>query len=110
MSQAKTTNVQTSEERNPLGVLAGLLILFVLALVAWWLAKQVYGAKLPFGIPGKVLEFPLWAAIVGLIGNALLKMLGWHETVHPGIRTELFLKIGLVLLGAGVNLSLLLTA
>jgi uncharacterized membrane protein YadS len=91
-------------------VLAGLGVTFLLALAAWWVTRQVYGITLPFGIPGKALEFPLWAAIMGLVGNALLRVFKARKAVQPGIRTELFLKIGLVLLGAGVNLKLIVTA
>jgi uncharacterized membrane protein YadS len=109
MSQHKV-----NESENRLGkfarVLLGLAVVLLLSIVAWWLAKQVYNLELPFGIPGKVLEFPLWAAIVGLVGNALFKSIGVYETMRPGVRTELFLKIGLILLGAKINLSLLVTA
>lgn len=85
----------------------GLVTTGVLSVIAWKLAEWVYGMKLPLGIPGKALEYPLWAALVGLAGNLILKRLGMYERVKPGIKTELFLKTGLVLLGAGINLSLL---
>jgi len=88
----------------------GLVMILLLSMAAWQLTKQVYSLELPFGIPGKVLEFPLWAAIVGLVGNALFRATGVYDTMQPGIRTELFLKIGLILLGARINLSLLVTA
>ncbi len=52
-------------------LIIGLVVVLLLSIVAWWLAKQVYALELPFGIPGKVLEFPLWAALVGLVGNVL---------------------------------------
>ncbi|MEK7787522.1 MAG: putative sulfate exporter family transporter, partial [Chloroflexota bacterium] len=62
------------------------------------------------GIPGKALEYPLWAALAGLLGNAALKMSGAHGFVRPGFRTELFLKTGLVLLGAGISFATVATA
>ncbi len=100
-----------SQKSNKLtGFIAGLVIVLFLSIAAWWISRQVYAMKLPLGIPGKALEFPLWAALMGLIGNALLKAARIHELVRPGIRTELFLKVGLVLLGASINLSLLVTA
>src|SRR3990172_5766125 len=92
------------------GFAAGLLIVIGLSILAWWITQQVYGLNLPLGIPGKALEFPLWAALVGLAGNAVLKILGAHSFVRPGFRTELFIKIGLVLLGAGVSFATLVTA
>jgi uncharacterized membrane protein YadS len=88
-------------------VLSGLILLLGLGFLAWRITQAVYAAELPLGIPGKVLEYPLWAALVGLIGNLILRLVRLHDWVHPGIRTELCLKTGLVLLGAGVNLSLL---
>jgi uncharacterized membrane protein YadS len=91
------------------GILAGVLVTFLLALAAWWVTQQVYTAKLPWGIPGKALEYPLWAVLLGLAGNLILRLLKARQFIQPGVRTELFLKTGLVLLGAGVNLTLMVT-
>lgn len=92
-----------------LQVITGLIVVLVLSIVAWLITRQVYTLELPLGIPGKVLEFPLWAAVVGLLGNLLLKVTKTHEYVRSGIRTELFLKIGLVLLGAGISFKMLVS-
>jgi uncharacterized membrane protein YadS len=92
------------------GLILGLMLILILSIIAWGTTQQVYQAQLPQGIPGKVLEYPLWAVIIGLLGNIVLKSMRLHHVVQPGIRTELFLKIGLVLLGAGINLSLLATS
>ncbi|MEW5871845.1 MAG: putative sulfate exporter family transporter [Chloroflexota bacterium] len=92
------------------GFIIGLVIVVVLAFVARWLKGLVYGASLPFGIPGKVLEFPLWAALVGLVVNGILKAANVYEKVKSGFRTELFLKVGLVLLGAGISFKVIVTA
>lgn len=51
------------------------------------------------------LEYPLWAALIGLATNALLSVTGVKAQVSQAWRTELFLKIGLVLLGASVNFT-----
>jgi len=88
----------------------GLVVTGGLAVMAWWIAEKVYSLQLPLGIPGKALEYPLWAALTGLLGNIVLKQWGKYEAIKPGLQTELFLKTGLVLLGAGINLSLLLRA
>ncbi len=88
----------------------GVAVTALLSVIAWQVTAEVYKLKLPLGIPGKVLEYPLWAALIGLLGNVLLKRVGWYEPVRPGIKTELFLKTGLVLLGAGINLSVLVRA
>jgi uncharacterized membrane protein YadS len=71
----------------------------------------VYGiSNIGLGIPGRALEYPLWAAILGLIVNAVLKAGKVYDTVKPGFRTELFLKVGLVLLGAGISFKVIITA
>ncbi len=102
---------QVSSKENPIlwGIVGGAIVL-ALAILAWWITSLVYQAKLPLGIPGKALEYPLWAALLGLLGNFILWRVGWRQKIKPGVRTELFLKIGLVLLGAGINLSLLVNA
>jgi uncharacterized membrane protein YadS len=82
----------------------------LLAIPAWWLTRQAAALQLPLGIPGRALEYPIWAALLGLAGNALLKRAGAYAAVEPGLRMELFLKIGLVLLGASVNVSQLVSA
>lgn len=92
-----------------LRVAAGLMLVLLLSAAAWWVTQQVYRLPLPLGIPGKVLEYPLWAALAGLAGNLLLRLTGLRETVQPGIRSELFLKIGLVLMGATINMNLILS-
>ena len=103
----RSEGIQLSQ---PLRVISGLLFVLILSILAWILTKRVYGTQLPFGIPGKVLEYPIWAAAVGIAGNLLSKGFKIKEVITPGIKTELFLKIGLVLMGAGINLSLLVTA
>ncbi|GAP07941.1 MAG TPA: putative sulfate exporter family transporter [Anaerolinea thermolimosa] len=90
--------------------LGGLAVTFLLAVAAWWVSRQVGAVKLPFGIPGKALEYPLWAALLGVLGNVLLRALKMREYLQPGVHTELYLKIGLVLLGAGVDLTLIVSA
>ncbi|MBC7339445.1 MAG: putative sulfate exporter family transporter [Firmicutes bacterium] len=53
----------------------------------------------------KALEYPLWAAALGLIANIILTVTGTKQFIMPAVRTELFLKIGLVLLGLKVNIK-----
>ncbi len=100
----------TSANKTAPGVVSGLAIVLALAIGAWWVTRQVNGLTLPLGIPGRALEYPLWAALAGLLGNAVLKMSGMHGFVRPGFRTELFLKTGLVLLGAGISFATVATA
>lgn len=99
-----------SKSLKILRFLAGLGLVVLLAFLARWLKLQVYAFQLPFGIPGKVLEYPLWAAMIGIMANILLKMVRVHQWLSPGFRTELFLKIGLVLLGATISFKTIVTA
>jgi len=93
-----------------LRLLAGLGLTLVLAILAWLLTKKVYAVTLPFNIPGKVLEFPIWGALLGVAANLILRPFKGNEFIRPGVRMEFFLKTGLVLLGASINLKLLGTA
>jgi uncharacterized membrane protein YadS len=91
--------------------IVGLAIVVVLAFLARWFKIQVYDIKeLGWGIPGKVLEYPLWAALIGLIANGVLKAINFYNFPKPGFRTELFLKIGLVMLGATISFKVIVTA
>lgn len=105
-------NASENSSKNTvvLETLAGFVLVVVLALIANWVKTLVYGATLPFGIPGKVLEYPLWAALAGLLANFILKASGLYERLRKGFRTELFLKVGLVLLGATISFKVIATA
>jgi len=86
-------------------VLGGFLFVFLLAWIAWKATRQVYALELPYNIPGKTVEYPLWAVLAGLLGNVFLGSTGMRARIKPAVRTELFLKVGLVLLGASINLT-----
>ena len=102
---------ETVQNVNQLpGFFAGMVLVLVLAWLAWLLTRQVYEMQLPWGIPGKALEYPLWGALLGMAGNFVLKLFKLHEFVRPGLRTELFLKVGLILLGASISFSTLISA
>jgi uncharacterized membrane protein YadS len=91
--------------------LVGLAIVVALAFLARYMKITVYGIKdIGLGIPGKALEYPIWAALIGLIANYILKALKLFDYVKPGFRTALFLKIGLVLLGATISFKVILSA
>lgn len=102
--------MKTGSKNSSIGFVMGLLLVFALSYFAWLVTQQIYEMTLPFGIPGKALEYPLWGALIGMAGNFVLKITNTHETVRPGIRTELFLKVGLILLGAGISFKTLITA
>jgi uncharacterized membrane protein YadS len=107
-----TKQVKQTEKNNEwLGFVLGLLLVVALAFLARWLKIQVYNIKdIGLGVPGKALEYPLWAAMMGLIFNPILKGIKVYDFLKPGFRTELFLKIGLVLLGTTISFKVIVTA
>lgn len=90
--------------RVPL-LLLSLAVVVGLAILANRLS--VWGNS-PFGRP--LVEYPLWAVAVGLLANLVLSLLQVKDKVQEGFRTELFLKVGLVLMGASINFGLILQA
>ncbi len=75
--------------------LAAIVILAVLAnrLTAWsklWLGREL-------------LEYPLWAVGLGLSLNLVITTAGVRDRFRAVVGTELFLKTGLVLMGASIN-------
>ncbi len=110
-----TISAIKQEQKANLGVvnfLVGLAIVVALAFLAHWLKDWVYKIEDlgGLGVPGKVLEYPIWAALVGLLANYGLKTVKFYDYPRPGFRTELFLKIGLVLLGATISFKVILSA
>ncbi|MCX8170497.1 MAG: putative sulfate exporter family transporter [Candidatus Bathyarchaeota archaeon] len=80
--------------------LAGLPIIFILSLVSLLLAQQE-------SINYWGLEYVLWALLIGLF---ISNVIGVPQWLKSSIKTELFIKIGLVLLGAEVLLGVVLAA
>nr|WP_283774741.1 putative sulfate exporter family transporter [Brachybacterium equifaecis] len=56
------------------------------------------------------IEFPIYAILLGFAGNGVLSLLGWRQRMAAAFRTELFIKTGLVLLGASINAAIVLRA
>jgi uncharacterized integral membrane protein (TIGR00698 family) len=92
--------------------LAGLALVVALAAGARYLEQNVptWLADTPLSDIGEAVEFPVYAIALGLIGNAVLVVTGLKDRLAGGFRTEFFIKTGVVLLGASVNLSLIVTA
>jgi uncharacterized membrane protein YadS len=74
------------------------VVLFLLTTLAYVLAGQTV-------VKYYNLEYPLWALLIGMI---ISNTIGSPKFMSPAIRTELYIKTGLVLLGAEVLLSRLL--
>lgn len=71
---------------------------FLLAVISYVMAKQAV-------IEMYNLEYPLWALLVGMV---ICNTIGTPRWLKPAVRGELFIKIGLVLLGAEVLFGRLL--
>jgi len=87
----------------------GFVLIAVAAIVIAELDGGISGWFKDRGMAKNPLEYPLIAVALGLIVNAILKATRTHALVQPAIRTELFLKIGLVLMGARLDITKILS-
>jgi uncharacterized integral membrane protein (TIGR00698 family) len=107
---------QATEERTAsrgLGyAVAGVLVVIALGAATRFLEAQVphWADGTPLAKVAKSIEFPVYAIALGLIGNVILTKLALRDALSKGFRTEFFIKTGLVLLGASINLKVLVTA
>ena len=60
-----------------------------------------------FGSIAKSVEFPIYAIALGFLANGVLSLTGLRDKLNGGFRTEFFIKTGLVLLGASVNVGVI---
>ncbi|MFH1740260.1 MAG: putative sulfate exporter family transporter [bacterium] len=67
-------------------------LMFIFAIVSYWIAGQS-------GVHSYGLEYVLWALILGLIISNTIRTPEW---LKPAVKTEMYIKTGLVLLGAEV--------
>lgn len=109
-----TRTEERPEQRSPkIGyAVAGVLVVIALGAATRFLETEVphWAAGTPFAKIAKSVEFPVYAIALGLIGNAVLARLALRDVLSQGFRTEFFIKTGLVLLGASINLKVLATA
>ncbi|MFJ2517410.1 YeiH family protein [Cellulosimicrobium cellulans] len=100
--------------RNPGAgyLVAGLVVLLGLAWSVRYLEQNVpdWLADTPLSGIAKAVEYPVYAIALGLLGNLVLTALGLRDRLAAAFRTEFFIKTGLVLLGATVNLALIVSA
>ncbi len=107
MSDRALTSGQAVSVRRPEPVKewawwsASLLLVVALTVATWWLNKTVptWNRQL------RVIEFPVYAVLLGLLASGVLSLFGLRERLGAYFRTEFFLKTGLVLLGATINLA-----
>ena len=99
--------------RPPLqAALAGVAVVVALAALTRFLEQTVPAAAKGTAFAGiaAAIEFPVYAILLGLLGNLALTRLGLRDRLAGGFRTEFFIKTGLVLLGASINFAVILTA
>lgn len=107
------TQARTEPRSSDVGfAIAGVLVVITLGAATRFLETQVpqWAAGTPLAKVAKSVEFPVYAIALGLIGNAVLAKLTLRESLAHGFRTEFFIKTGLVLLGASINLKVLASA
>lgn len=107
------TETRTEERTSGTGyAVAGVLVVIALGAATRFLEQQVplWAAGTPVAKVAKSIEFPVYAIALGLIGNFALSKLALRDVLSKGFRTEFFIKTGLVLLGASINLKVLVTA
>lgn len=97
---------------TPSSTAIGVVVVVGLALLVYWLSEGVPkwsegGPLEDFVAP---IEFPVYAIVIGFAANAVISALGVHSKLAAAFRTELYIKTGLVLLGATVNINVILTA
>ncbi|CQD23189.1 hypothetical protein BN970_05658 [Mycolicibacterium conceptionense] len=109
-----TSTEERSEQRSAkIGyAVAGVLMVIALGAATRFLETQVphWAAGTALAKVAKSVEFPVYAIALGLIGNAILARFALRDALSQGFRTEFFIKTGLVLLGASINLKVLATA
>lgn len=89
-------------------LILGLLIIFAFAILVAELDAGISSWFKTQGVARNPLEYPLVAVVLGLVVNFILRAAKSHHIIEPAIKTELFLKIGLVLLGSRIALGELL--
>ncbi|MGV9598342.1 YeiH family protein [Streptosporangium sandarakinum] len=105
---AESTGGPADAPAGPWPVL-GVLAVLVLAAATRFLDRNVPGWFTGSDL-AKAIEFPVYAIALGLLGNAVLTAAGLRDRLAGGFRTEFFIKTGLVLLGASINLKVIVTA
>jgi uncharacterized integral membrane protein (TIGR00698 family) len=99
--------VQAGARPGPAYAVVGLVILLALAWLARFLADgvPVWLADTPVAGVAASIEYPVYAIALGLLGNLVLSLAGVRDRLAAAFRTELFIKLGLVLLGATINFA-----
>ncbi|BCJ62852.1 YeiH family protein [Micromonospora endophytica] len=90
----------------------GLLVVLVLAGLTRYLEENVpdWAAGTAVADIASAVEYPVYAILLGLLGNLVVTLTGLRDRIAAAFRTEFFIKTGLVLLGASINLAVIASA
>jgi uncharacterized integral membrane protein (TIGR00698 family) len=104
--------VETRPANSILWTGIGLVVLLALAAAVRFLELNVPIWLKDTSLAGvaKAIEYPIYAILLGLAANAVLAALHVRERMRGAFRTEFFIKTGLVLLGASINLAVIVSA
>ncbi len=92
-----------------LGLWIGLVMIGIAAIVIAELDAGISAWFKGQGLGKNPLEYPLIAVALGLLVNGILRATRTHATLEPAMKTELFLKIGLILMGARLDITQILS-
>ncbi|MFX0577350.1 YeiH family protein [Nocardia nepalensis] len=110
--RSETAALQAISRPTGAEIAAGVAVVILLGALTRYFDTHVprWAVDTPFRRVAKSIEFPVYAIAIGLIGNVVLAKLDLRERLSAGFRTEFFIKTGVVLLGASINLKILVTA
>ncbi|WP_194838082.1 YeiH family protein [Nocardia sp. XZ_19_369] len=110
--KSETAALQAVSRPTVGAIVAGIAVVVMLGALTRYFDTHVprWTADTPFKRVAKSVEFPVYAIAIGLLGNVILTKLALRDRLSAGFRTEFFIKTGVVLLGASINLKILVTA
>jgi uncharacterized membrane protein YadS len=105
-------DAQDAHASSAAWVAFGSLVVLLLAAVTRYLQSAVPAAAEGTGWAGlaDAVEYPVYAILLGFLGNAVLSVAGIRDRVAGAFRTEFFIKTGLVLLGSTVLFGVIVSA
>lgn len=105
---APPENVPARSGGSAGGLILGIAILLALGAATRFVEQNISDWLGWSWLPS--VEYPVYAILLGLLGGAIITALGIRDKVSGAFRTEFLIKTGLVLLGASVNLKIIVTA
>jgi uncharacterized membrane protein YadS len=110
--QQQTTPARPTGRSTALWAVGGVAVVLVLGALVRFLEQTVPDAAEGTALESvaEAVEYPVYAILLGLLGNVVLTATGLRERLSGGFRTEFFIKTGLVLLGASIDFSVIVGA